>query len=206
MFGLAVAEEAPSDKNEAFRRIVQNYIQAGKEEYDKGSFKQAEKTFLMAQEYQKYLTATEKEQLNELLKKAQNALLKKPQKQKMTMKELEQLLQTLLEKPALQFRDMKPTDLPKTAVVYLITVKDEVYYVGCTKNFRQQIHTNHLLEPLQKYLIDAGECRDNEEAKQFFREQASVRWLEVVEFRPRAFLECFATAILQPKYVISEEH
>jgi Flp pilus assembly secretin CpaC/tetratricopeptide (TPR) repeat protein len=76
----AVSEGAPSQKSGAtdrqgvFRRLVQSYVQAGKAEYDKSYFEQAVKTFHMAQGYQEYLSADEREQLNSLLEQAQTAI------------------------------------------------------------------------------------------------------------------------------------
>ena len=75
-----VSEGAPSqksgatDRQEVFRRLVQSYVQTGKAEYDKGYFEQAVKTFHMAQGYQEYLAADEREQLSSLLVKAQTAI------------------------------------------------------------------------------------------------------------------------------------
>jgi len=62
---------------ETYRRIVQTYIQTGEDEYKKGYFEQAEKTFLMAQGYQEYLTAEQRKHLQELLGKAQIAVAKR---------------------------------------------------------------------------------------------------------------------------------
>jgi len=70
------ASENP-DRQEAFRQIVQSYVQAGEEEYKKGFYEQAEKTFLMAQGYREYLTAAERKQLTSLLEKAQTAISKR---------------------------------------------------------------------------------------------------------------------------------
>ncbi len=72
--GAATSQENKvTDKQEAFRRIVRNYIQAGQEEYQRGFFEQAAKTFLMAQEYQQYLTDEERQQLSANIKQAQIA-------------------------------------------------------------------------------------------------------------------------------------
>jgi len=120
-------------------------------------------------------------------------------------------LRKLLAKPTLLFRDMKPSDLPETKGVYVISAKNKFYYVGRTKNFRQRIYNNHLMGPLtnarlKKYLIISGECTNKQAAKQFLRKHASVQWLEQEDMRTRAFLECYFTAILTPKHGISEEH
>jgi len=66
-----------TERQEAFRQIVQSYIQAGQEEYEKGYYEQAEQTFLMAHEYREYLTAAERRQLTSLLEKTQTAVSKR---------------------------------------------------------------------------------------------------------------------------------
>ena len=66
-----------TDRQDAFRQIVKSYIQAGEEEYEKGFYEQAEKTFLMAHEYREYLTAAERRQLTSLLEKTQTAVSKR---------------------------------------------------------------------------------------------------------------------------------
>ena len=74
-----ISQAAPSqdsgttDRQAAFRRLVQNYVQTGKEEYDRGYFEQALKTFRMAEGYQEYLTEAGREELGTLTSKAQTA-------------------------------------------------------------------------------------------------------------------------------------
>jgi len=68
---------AGADRQEAIRRIVQTYMQTGQEEYQKGFFEQAVKTFLMAQEYEEYLTVATRERLKGLLKESQIAVLER---------------------------------------------------------------------------------------------------------------------------------
>ncbi len=70
-------ENAGTGRQAAIRRIVQTYMQTGQEEYGKGFFEQAVKTFLMAQEHEKDLTVAVRERLNELLKKSQIAVLER---------------------------------------------------------------------------------------------------------------------------------
>jgi len=124
---------------------------------------------------------------------------------------VEKLLQKLLAQPSIQFKKLQPWMLPKkTAGVYMITAKDKPYYVGRTKNLRRRL-PEHLNGPpqsarLKKYLADSGECANFEEAKQFLLEHATFQWIEEADMRTRYFLECYATAMLQPKYGVSEEH
>jgi len=80
---ITLSQVAPSqenkdvDRQEAIRRIAQTYIQTGQEEYRKGFFEQAVKTFLMAQGYEEYLTVATRERLQELLKESQIAVLER---------------------------------------------------------------------------------------------------------------------------------
>ncbi|MHC4728462.1 MAG: hypothetical protein ACYS17_14675, partial [Planctomycetota bacterium] len=80
---IAVSRVAPSKENdgterrEAIRRIVQTYLQTGQEEYAKGFYDQAVKTFQMAQGYEDYLTMPVREQLGELLEESQIAVIKR---------------------------------------------------------------------------------------------------------------------------------
>ena len=67
-------ENEATDRKEAFRRIVQSYVKAGKGEYDKGYYAQALKTFVMAQGYQEYLTATGRQQLYAHIEKTKAAV------------------------------------------------------------------------------------------------------------------------------------
>jgi hypothetical protein len=54
LLAIVIAKVPPSiasesgDRQEAFRQIVQSYIQVGQEQYEKGFYEQAEETFLMA--------------------------------------------------------------------------------------------------------------------------------------------------------------
>ncbi len=72
-------ENEDANRQEAIRRIVQTYIETGQKEYNEGSFEEAVKTFLMAQElaqeHKKDLTVAVHEQLSELLKKSWIAVL-----------------------------------------------------------------------------------------------------------------------------------
>jgi len=70
-------ENGATDREAAFRQIVQSYVEAGKGEYNKGYYEQALKTFVMAHGYQEYLTASGREQLRAHLEKAQSAVAKR---------------------------------------------------------------------------------------------------------------------------------
>ncbi|TFG44909.1 MAG: hypothetical protein E4H40_08880, partial [Candidatus Brocadiia bacterium] len=70
-------ENEATDRQAAFRKIVQSYVEAGKVGYDKGYYEQAVKTFVMAQGYQEYLTVAGREELRAHLDKAQTATAKR---------------------------------------------------------------------------------------------------------------------------------
>ncbi|MBC8472065.1 MAG: hypothetical protein H8D56_21615, partial [Planctomycetes bacterium] len=70
-------ENEGSERRESIRRIVQTYLQTGQEEYAKGFYDQAAKTFQMAQGYEEYLTVAMREQLSGFLEKSQIAVLKR---------------------------------------------------------------------------------------------------------------------------------
>ena len=73
--GVTASQEGRAgDRQRAFRRLVQSYVQTGKAEYDKRYFEEAQKTFLMAKPYREYLTGAEREQLDTLIEKTQTAI------------------------------------------------------------------------------------------------------------------------------------
>ncbi|MHC4104418.1 MAG: hypothetical protein ACYSR9_05710, partial [Planctomycetota bacterium] len=75
---LAMSEENEgSERQKTIRRVVQIFIETGKEEYEKGYFAGSVITFQMAQEYEKDLTEAVREQLGGLLKKSQIAVLER---------------------------------------------------------------------------------------------------------------------------------
>lgn len=127
------------------------------------------------------------------------------------LKFLEVSLKSILVSPGLAFENLKPSDLPKTAGVYLITIRDKPYYVGRAKNLQNRIHRNHLMgntkaSSFKNALIKSGECVSLQTAKQFLRRNAAVRWIEEENMRNRGALEGYFTGILFPKYGITEEH
>ena len=71
------AQTKQDDKTKTVREVAELFIQAGKEQYQRGQYVQAEKSFLRAMDYQEYLTAAAREKLNELLEKAHIAVLER---------------------------------------------------------------------------------------------------------------------------------
>ncbi len=66
-----------ADRDKIIRRIAQNWILVGTEQYRRAFFKNAEQSFYRAQEHLEYLTANEREKLNELLVKIDMAMLER---------------------------------------------------------------------------------------------------------------------------------
>lgn len=75
--GVEVVESAvnEADKQQVVRQVAQNWVEVGAIQYRRGFYKQAEKSFLRALEYQEYLTASEYAKLNKLLEKTRIAAL-----------------------------------------------------------------------------------------------------------------------------------
>ncbi|MBW8002039.1 MAG: hypothetical protein FVQ80_08445, partial [Planctomycetes bacterium] len=63
-----------STKRQIVRQVAQDWINAGNEQYKRGFYTQAEKSFLFAMDYKEYLSAAERTKLNELLAKTKMAL------------------------------------------------------------------------------------------------------------------------------------
>lgn len=62
-----------SDKQKIVSRVAQDWIKIGLKQYEKGFYSQAEKSFLRALDYEKYLSAGDINQINEHLTKARTA-------------------------------------------------------------------------------------------------------------------------------------
>jgi type II secretory pathway component GspD/PulD (secretin) len=77
MVTTALAEDAPkagkSDKDKVVRQIVDNWIQIGTEQYKRGFYAAAEKSFMRAKDYEESLTAEERTKLSESLQMAHKA-------------------------------------------------------------------------------------------------------------------------------------
>lgn len=122
---------------------------------------------------------------------------------------------SLINSKPIAFKELTPSKIPKAGGVYIITAKqrpkEEVYYIGRSKNLRQRLYNNHLMGPLsnarlKKYLIKSGECRNLQEAKDFIKKYCLARWIEEDDIRRRGAIEGYATGLLFPKYGIYEEH
>ena len=71
--GVAPSMEGGSD--DSLRQLVQDYIRKGKQQLDAGSYAESEKTFLLAQSYQEFLSSSAKTELRGLLERSQEATL-----------------------------------------------------------------------------------------------------------------------------------
>jgi tetratricopeptide (TPR) repeat protein len=57
--------------------VADEWMQVGVEQYERGYYEQSKKSFLKAQDYQKYLTADEREKLNGLLQETDTAIIER---------------------------------------------------------------------------------------------------------------------------------
>jgi general secretion pathway protein D len=82
MVTMALAEEpspkAPKgDNTQVVRQVVDNWVQIATEQYRRGFYAAAEKSFLQAKDYEKYLTAAERDKLNDSLQQAHKAAIER---------------------------------------------------------------------------------------------------------------------------------
>lgn len=114
-----------------------------------------------------------------------------------------------------EYAILTPSSIPDIPGVYVISVgkneTEEPYYIGRTKNLRQRLYNNHLMGPLtnarlKKYLVNSGECKNKDEAKNFIRKNCHVRWMIENDVKKRGAVEGYVTGMLFPKYGIYEEH
>ena len=79
-----LAADAPNagkgDKDKVVRQIVDNWIQIGTEQYKRGFYAAAEKSFMRAKDYEESLTAEERTKLNESLQMAHKAAVEQEAK------------------------------------------------------------------------------------------------------------------------------
>ena len=79
---LAAAPQQQDDssaagKQKILRRVGNEWIKVGAEQYKRGYYEQSKKSFLKAQDYQEYMTADEREKLNGLLEKTDTAIIER---------------------------------------------------------------------------------------------------------------------------------
>ena len=70
-------EKVEAGKAATLRGEANNWIQVGISQYERGLYRQAEESFLAAEDYQEYLTASEKMKLQEHLDKTRQALVER---------------------------------------------------------------------------------------------------------------------------------
>jgi len=75
--GQALSQASETDKEKIVRQVAQKWIQVGTEQHKRGFYKAAEQSFLRAQDYEKYLTAAEREKLSRLLEETHVASLER---------------------------------------------------------------------------------------------------------------------------------
>lgn len=129
--------------------------------------------------------------------------------------QMENLLDTLLSAAAYSFNRALEAVLPEKRGVYAISIgKDcdaRFVYVGSTprspRGLRRRIYEDHYTKPtntsdLPKVLMRANHW-GSRETKRWIEENCVVQWMEIEDEKTRAFLEDYATAILQPDPIIS---
>lgn len=132
------------------------------------------------------------------------------------LKEGRKIAEQLLKSAPLYFRNLTPSDLPEQIPgVYAIFDKDrnEVLYVGRTKDLRRRLYTNHLHGPkanarLKKYLVDdelQTSVKDMAEAKQYLKDHCYVKYLVEEDTLRRGRIEGLLSYLLNVRY-IHEEH
>lgn len=133
--------------------------------------------------------------------------------------DLKSKLNELLIADRLEFKTLIPRKITQEGGVYIITDSrnpgNEIpYYIGRTKNLRRRIYTNHLMGPLtnarlKKYLVNdpvQERILDKNSAKEFIRENCSVRWIVEQDYKFRGYYEGYFTGVLKPQYGVYEEH
>ena len=67
------SQQGETSKREVVRRVAHQWVQVGQEQYKRGYYEQARRSYLMAMDYQDYLTDAEKEKINKLLEETKAA-------------------------------------------------------------------------------------------------------------------------------------
>jgi hypothetical protein len=67
------SQQGETSKREVVRRVAHQWVQVGQEQYKRGYYEQARQSYLMAMDYQDYLTDAEKGKINKLLEETKAA-------------------------------------------------------------------------------------------------------------------------------------
>jgi len=132
---VASSQTEQVSEQEAMRHLVGQMIQIGTTQYERGYYAQAEKTLLMTQAYLEYLTAAERNKLNELLEKTQLAALerKRALEHKQTANELFKQGESL------------------KAKAYLEKIKDNSFLTA-----QEQEQNSQLLKQIESQIVKAS--------------------------------------------------
>jgi len=123
-----------------------------------------------------------------------------------TQKYIEKLLILISSHPT-PFDDNLHRNLPTEGGIYRVFEAPsdwrESIYVGKTSNLQDRIYNNLLMgntqaHTLKRKLVNAG--FPNEKAKQYFKNNCRIQYLEISDERQRSFFEHFTISILKPKY------
>ncbi len=127
-------------------------------------------------------------------------------------------LNEILSMEKIPYTRITPSVIPMQKGIYIISElidnNEVVLYIGRSKNLRNRVYRNHLMGSttnarLKNYMVKDNNhlCFENIElAKKYIKEKCYVRWIFEEDIRKRGALEGYFTAMLFPKYGISEEH
>lgn len=121
---------------------------------------------------------------------------------------------TLINSKVYSFSNVKPSELPKKAGVYIIWLKDteEVLYVGRTTNLKQRLYNNHLqgnqsTARLKKYLVEDKNypnINNYSDAKDFLKKQCSFQYILENNNSARGRIEGLIGYLTDVRYIESE--
>ena len=125
-------------------------------------------------------------------------------------KEVESALKDLLKKQPMRFSHIDFNSVPEAGGVYLITKingrNETPYYVGRSKNMQDRLKEHVNRTGFKRYLVDQNKCSSLKEAKNYALKHCAVRWLREDNYKARARMEGYFTALLFPKCGIYKEH
>jgi hypothetical protein len=126
------------------------------------------------------------------------------------LRTLEQKFAQLMGAPILKFDDRLRSSLPEAHGVYRIFAPTtaETLRAGRTKTaaagLRQRVYQNHLMGNqtgnLRAQLVNAGVCKDLEDAKTFIRRDLAVQILVIDDDTDRIWFEHFMLGVLRPRF------
>ena len=200
-FDVAQSQEnGATDREEAFRRIVQSYVQAGKVEYDKGYYEQALKTFVMAQGYQEYLTATGREELHAHLEKTKAAVAQR----KLALEEFQAADKLIKQNQLIEARAnleslRKNEYLTKEEQAQIVTVLKQIELKATNDKASPQV-TAAKPEKIKEEIPKTGEQekRQNQKIAELYRSSMKYYRAGQLEKAREGFVQVAASGLIPP--------